>query len=54
MLTVYHLGISQSDRVVWLLEELGLPYELEVFTRHSSGYAPQAQATIPIFCSGFT
>ncbi|PZU62810.1 MAG: glutathione S-transferase, partial [Sphingobium sp.] len=23
MLTVHHLGISQSDRIVWLCEELG-------------------------------
>lgn len=49
MLTVYHLGISQSDRIVWLLEELGLPYKLEVFTRHSSGYAPkELQAVHPL------
>ena len=25
---VHHLGVSQSERIVWLLEELGLPYEL--------------------------
>lgn len=40
MLTVYHLGISQSDRIIWLLEELGVPYRMEVFTRQSTGYAP--------------
>jgi glutathione S-transferase len=28
MITVHHLGISQSDRIVWLCEELGLDYEL--------------------------
>ncbi|MFC4595842.1 glutathione S-transferase family protein [Sphingobium tyrosinilyticum] len=28
MLTVHHLGISQSDRIVWLCEELGLTYQL--------------------------
>ena len=28
MLTIHHLGRSQSERVVWLCEELGLPYEL--------------------------
>lgn len=28
MLTVHHLGISQSDRVVWLCEELGIDYTL--------------------------
>lgn len=29
MLTVYHLGKSQSERIVWLCEELGVPYELQ-------------------------
>jgi len=33
MLTVYHLGISQSERVVWLCEELEIPYELVRFDR---------------------
>ena len=28
MLTVHHLRTSQSDRIVWLCEELGLPYDL--------------------------
>ena len=31
MLTIHHLGRSQSERIVWLCEELDLPYEL---TRH--------------------
>ncbi|WP_394999756.1 glutathione S-transferase family protein [Sphingomonas sp.] len=33
MLTVHHLGISQSDRIVWLCEELGLPYDLVRYDR---------------------
>ena len=28
MITIHHLGVSQSDRIVWLMEELGLPYKL--------------------------
>lgn len=28
MITVHHLNHSRSQRVLWLLEELGLPYEL--------------------------
>ena len=28
MLTVHHLGISQSERIVWLCEELEIPYRL--------------------------
>lgn len=33
MLTVHHLGVSQSERIVWLCEELGIPYELKVYDR---------------------
>lgn len=33
MLTVHHLGKSQSERIVWLCEELGLPYELKCYAR---------------------
>ena len=33
MLTIHHLGHSQSERIVWLCEELGLPYELALHTR---------------------
>lgn len=28
MLTIHHLGRSQSERILWLCEELGLPYTL--------------------------
>ncbi|ALR22455.1 hypothetical protein ATN00_07440 [Sphingobium baderi] len=54
MLTVHHLGVSQSDRIVWLCEELDIPYELVRYDRdpvtrlapaaykalHPSGTAP--------------
>ncbi|MBV9191969.1 MAG: glutathione S-transferase family protein [Betaproteobacteria bacterium] len=33
MLTVHHLGVSQSERIVWLCEELGIPYELKRYQR---------------------
>ena len=33
MLTVHHLRISQSERIVWLCEELGLNYELKLYNR---------------------
>lgn len=33
MLTVHHLGKSQSERIVWLCEELGMPYELKLYRR---------------------
>ncbi len=33
MLTIHHLGHSQSERIVWLCEELGVPYELVQYKR---------------------
>ena len=33
MLTVHHLETSRSQRILWLLEELGVPYELKVYRR---------------------
>lgn len=35
MLTVHHLGHSQSERIVWLCEELELPYELKRYERRA-------------------
>lgn len=35
MLTVHHLGISQSERIVWLCEELEIPYELKRYDRRA-------------------
>ena len=40
MITVYHLSKSRSERIVWLMEELGLEYALEVFQREPNGAAP--------------
>jgi glutathione S-transferase len=34
MIVVHHLENSRSQRVLWLLEELGLPYELKRYQRH--------------------
>jgi glutathione S-transferase len=33
MITVHHLETSRSQRVLWLLEELGVPYELKIYKR---------------------
>ena len=35
MLTVHHLRSSQSERIVWLCEELGLDYELKLYDRRA-------------------
>jgi glutathione S-transferase len=32
-LTIHHLGHSQSERIVWLCEELGVRYELKLYER---------------------
>lgn len=33
MITVHHLETSRSQRVLWLLEELGVPYDIVVYRR---------------------
>lgn len=33
MIVVHHLNLSRSQRVLWLLEELGLPYEVKDYQR---------------------
>jgi glutathione S-transferase len=35
MLVVHHLNNSRSQRVLWLLEELGVPYEVKRYERDS-------------------
>ncbi|MCX8003876.1 MAG: glutathione S-transferase [Burkholderiaceae bacterium] len=34
MITVHHLNNSRSQRVLWLLEEIGVPYEIKRYARH--------------------
>src|SRR5271168_4702954 len=41
MLTVHHLNNSRSQRVLWLLEELGLPYEIVRYQRQPDMRAPK-------------
>jgi glutathione S-transferase len=40
VITVCHLSTSRSERVVWLLEELGVDYRLEWFQREANNAAP--------------
>jgi len=40
VITVHHLSSSRSERIVWLLEELGTPYKLDWFQREPTGAAP--------------
>ena len=58
MITIHHLGVSQSDRVVWLMEELQLPYELKWYDRGEDFLAPEEfralhpAGTAPIITDG--
>lgn len=36
MITVHHLNDSRSQRILWLLEELGLPYEIKHYQRDAT------------------
>lgn len=43
MLTVHHLENSRSQRILWLLEELGAEYEIRRYARDpETGLAPQS------------
>jgi glutathione S-transferase len=47
MLTLHHLNDSRSQRIVWLLEELGTPYELKRYQRDAqTRLAPPELAAI--------
>ena len=50
MLTVHHLGKSQSERIVWLCEELEVPYALKRYTRDPQTMLspPELRALHPI------
>ena len=50
MLTVHHLGKSQSERIVWLCEELEIPYELKRYARDAKTMLapPDYKALYPI------
>ncbi|KAI0442709.1 putative glutathione S-transferase [Xylaria telfairii] len=47
-LIVHHLGVSQSDRVVWLCEELGIEYELRKYNRSPFLAPPEYGALHPL------
>ncbi|MBM4254996.1 MAG: glutathione S-transferase family protein [Deltaproteobacteria bacterium] len=58
MITIHHLGVSQSDRIVWLMEELNLPYQLKWYNRGPDQLAPaeylalHPTATAPVIQDG--
>ncbi|KAJ5105745.1 hypothetical protein NUU61_003092 [Penicillium alfredii] len=56
-LTIHHLQRSQSERILWLLEELSIPYNLELYQR-SPLLAPTSlkkltpQGSAPVLAEG--
>jgi len=46
MITVHHLDHSRSHRVLWLLEELGVPYEVKHYQRQKNGLAPPSLRSV--------
>ena len=50
MITVHHLNNSRSQRVLWLLEELGLRYEVQRYERDAKTMLapPELKAVHPL------
>ena len=50
MITLHHLNNSRSQRVLWLLEELGLPYEIKHYQRDAKTMLapPELRAVHPL------
>jgi glutathione S-transferase len=50
MITVHHLNNSRSQRILWLLEELDLPYEIKCYQRDpkTSLAPPELKAINPL------
>lgn len=50
MITVHHLNNSRSQRVLWLLEELGTPYEVKRYERDAKTMLapPELKAVHPL------
>jgi glutathione S-transferase len=50
MITVHHLNNSRSQRVLWLLEELGAPYEIKAYQRDAKTMLapPELRAVHPL------
>lgn len=50
MIVVHHLNNSRSQRVLWLLEELGVPYEIKRYQRNAQTMLapPELRAVHPL------
>lgn len=59
MITLHHLDMSRSQRIIWILEELSVPYEIKFYKRDpTTRRAPPELANAhplgksPILCDG--
>lgn len=50
-LIVHHLQVGQGERIPWLLEELGIPYELKTYKRSPLLAPPELKAVYPMGAS---
>ena len=50
MIVVHHLNNSRSQRIIWLLEELGVPYEVRRYERDGATMLapPELRAVHPL------
>jgi len=46
MITVHHLSNSRSQRIIWLLEELGLEYDVKRYERQPTQLAPETLKSV--------
>ena len=52
MLKIHHLNQSRSQRILWALEELGLPYQLIHYQREKNMLAPASLKKVhPLGCT---
>jgi glutathione S-transferase len=50
MIVLHHLNKSRSQRIIWLLEELGLPYQIKAYQRDAATFLapPELKAIHPL------
>ena len=50
MITLHHLNKSRSKRIIWLLEELGVEYQIKPYRRDSVSFLapPELQSVHPL------
>ena len=48
MLTIHHLQVSQSERIIWLCEELSVPYDLKLYQRNPLYSPPELEELTPL------